>query len=101
MEPCRKDDRQAGYKIIGDFLAENRPEAITLRVKDDGTGKGHTISLQRNLDGKTYTVIDTSQSKINGTQFDPENFENSELGNAQSESNPYKEFLPKAYDYVK
>ncbi|MBM9547359.1 hypothetical protein JWG40_10050 [Leptospira sp. 201903074] len=95
-----KGSRSARYEALASDLIKNRPEAITLRVKEVDE-KGHTISLQRNLDGKTYTVIDTSQSEINGTQFDPENFENSELGNAQSESNPYKEFLPKAYDYVK
>ncbi|TGM93606.1 hypothetical protein EHR02_12840 [Leptospira levettii] len=34
---------------------------ITLRVKDNGSGSGHTISLQRNpmKDGRyTYTVVD-------------------------------------------
>ncbi|MCU0825785.1 MAG: hypothetical protein MUF77_14240, partial [Leptospira sp.] len=37
-----QDNRQAGYQIIADFLKQERPEAITLRVKDDGKGHGHT-----------------------------------------------------------
>ncbi|TGL23568.1 hypothetical protein EHQ47_06770 [Leptospira bourretii] len=94
-------DRQSGYKIIGDFLAENRPEAITLRVKDDGKGKGHTISLQRNPDGKTYTVIDPA-SKANGTKFDPENLKDSFLSKESPDTrNPYWDKPPYTFDYIK
>ncbi|MCW7492819.1 hypothetical protein ND861_07395 [Leptospira sp. 2 VSF19] len=92
-------DRQAGYKIIGDFLKENRPEAITLRVKDDGTGKGHTISLQRDPDGKTYTVIDPA-SNANGTKFDPNNVGASFIVR-DSIDNKYAENAPYTFDYIK
>jgi hypothetical protein len=92
-------DRQAGYQIIGDWLKENRPEAITLRVKDDGK-HGHTISLQRNSDGKTYTVIDPA-SKANGTQFDPENVRESFIGDPTDLDNPYKDKAPYRFDYIK
>jgi hypothetical protein len=94
-------NRSARYEALANDTIKNKPDAITLRVKEDANGNGHTISLQKNPDGKTYTVIDTSQSKINGTPFDPENFESSILGSTDTVLNPYAKEDPKGYDYVK
>ncbi len=91
-------NRAERYEALGQFLKDKHPEAITLRVKDDN-GKGHTISLQRNIDGK-YTVVDTAQPTVNGSIFDPENVKDSLLGKKDS-SNPYAQFDPKGFDYVK
>ncbi|TGM58042.1 hypothetical protein [Leptospira vanthielii] len=96
--------RAEGYKILGDFLKKEQPLAITLRVKDNGSGTGHTISLQRNpmKDGRyTYTVVDGSQSTtVNGTEFDPEDVENSVLGDPKNGLNKYAEYAPYNFDYI-
>jgi hypothetical protein len=93
-------NRTDRYEALANDLIEKKPAAITLRVKDID-GKGHTISLQRNPDNRTYTVVDTAQPTINGTIFDPENFENSSIVNVLNQNNPYAGEFPKGYDYVK
>jgi hypothetical protein len=92
-------NRTDRYEALANDLIEKKPAAITLRVKDID-GKGHTISLQRNPDNRTYTVVDTAQPTINGTIFDPENISDSPLGNNDQRLNPYAKLLPKGYDYV-
>lgn len=93
-------DRSQRYEALGQFLNEKHPEAITLRVKEDAKGKGHTISLHRNPDGRTYTVVDTAQPTINGTLFDPAKPLESSLGK-DDPSNPYYNEKPVKFDYVK
>ncbi len=96
--------RAEGYQIIADFLKKEQPLAITLRVKDNGSGSGHTISLQRNpmKDGRyTYTVVDGSESTtVNGTEFDPENVSGSVLGDINNDLNVYKKYPPYNFDYI-
>jgi hypothetical protein len=96
--------REEGYQVIADFLKKEQPLAITLRVKDDGSGIGHTISLQRNpmKDGRyTYTVVDGSQSTtVNGTEFDPYDIKTSVLGNPGHNLNDYKDYAPYNFDYI-
>lgn len=86
-------------------MKKEQPLAITLRVKDNGNGSGHTISLQRNpmKDGRyTYTVVDGSSStKVNGTEFDPYDVAGSVLGNPKDDLNVYKAYPPYNFDYVK
>ena len=98
------DTRADRYDQLSKDLIEKKPESITLRVKEEtdesGNTRGHTISLHR-LPNGTYKVVDTSQPSINGSIFDPMNVEGSPLVNEDDRNNPYREKLPKAYDYVK
>jgi hypothetical protein len=97
--PFSEAERDRRYLNLGEDLLTNKPQAITLRVHD-----GHTISLHRNppdVTGKvTYTVVDTGNSKMNGTIFDPENPLESSIGKIEK-SNSYKDYLPKHYDMIK
>ncbi|MCG6150474.1 hypothetical protein [Leptospira bandrabouensis] len=70
--PMTVEERDRRYQSLGDDLLKHNLTAVTLRVHD-----GHTISLHRNppdVNGKvTYSVVDTGNSKMNGSIFDPEN----------------------------
>ncbi len=92
-------ERNERFQKLGDDLLSKNPIAVTLRVHE-----GHTISLHRNPPdptGKiTYTVVDTGNSKMNGTIFDPENPLESSIGKIEK-SNSYKDYLPKHYDMIK
>jgi len=94
------DTRAERYDQLSKDLIEKKPESITLRVKEESDGRGHTISLHR-LPNGTYKVVDTSQPSINGSIFDPMNFKNSRLGSSDTVLNPYAKEDPKGYDYVK
>jgi len=91
--------REERYNQLANDLIKNKPEAITLRVKEDANEHGHTISMFR-LPNGTYKVVDTAQPSINGTIFDPANVKGSPLGR-NDDNNPYYEKSPKGYDYVK
>ncbi|TGM34030.1 hypothetical protein [Leptospira biflexa] len=97
-------ERERVYQELGDKLLKDKPQVITLRVKEDINLKGHTISLHRNapdVNGKvTYTVVDTGNSKMNGTIFDPENPLESTLGMSDIQ-NAYSNHLPRRFDYIK
>ncbi len=41
-------ERERVYQELGDKLLKDKPQVITLRVKEDINLKGHTISLHRN-----------------------------------------------------
>ncbi|MCW7457672.1 hypothetical protein ND856_09860 [Leptospira bandrabouensis] len=107
-DPSNSDSVKAarieGYQVIADFLKKEQPLAITLRVKDNGSGSGHTISLQRNpiKDGRyTYTVVDGSSStRVNGTTFDPYNVAGSVLGDPRDPLNDYAKHPPYNFDYI-
>ncbi|TGK54178.1 hypothetical protein [Leptospira bouyouniensis] len=96
--PFSEAERDRRYLNLGEDLLTNKPQAITLRVHD-----GHTISLHRNppdVTGKvTYTVVDTGNSSINGTIFDPNNPLLSPFGNSTA-SGVYGKYLPKHFDMI-
>lgn len=96
-------ERERVYQQLGDEILKHNPQVITLRVKEDINSKGHTISLHRNqpdANGKiTYTVVDTGNSKMNGSIFDPKNPIESKLGMSDIQ-NDYSNYLPRRFDYI-
>ncbi|MCG6150476.1 hypothetical protein [Leptospira bandrabouensis] len=97
-------ERERVYQQLGgEILKHHNPQVITLRVKEDINSKGHTISLHRNppdVNGKiTYTVVDTGNSKMNGSIFDPNDPLSSKLG-SYGTTNVYRDYLPRRFDYI-
>lgn len=97
-------ERRSAYQELANSLIRENPTALTLRVKEDLNKKGHTISLIRNAPNSngqiTYTVVDTGNSKMNGTIFDPSNPLDSVLG-SDGIDNAYRSYLPRRYDLIK
>ncbi len=95
------ENRNESYSMLAEKLRSLDSNSVTLRVKDDrkeGSHQGHTISLVRNEDQKTWTVIDTANKELNGTKFDPAKWQDSLLGNPSN--SPYKDHSPYRVDFL-
>lgn len=90
--PIQNPKKIVDRVVIPTEFINDRPKAVQLRLAKEGQldSGSHSVSAVLSSDGRTYTIIDSNNKKVNGTPFDPENPSASVLFDPNE--SPYKDY---------